>query len=126
MKIDTLPQKIEVKGHPIFSGIKYCIANWNTLLYENGCDWENSTSVLWTEKELHSFRPNDTVHSFLLSQKESRQMEIDWLKTKIKAAKTSYKPDSKLYACNPKQLLKDRKEFLENHSLVFVEVNFIN
>jgi hypothetical protein len=153
MKIDKIPtHKITAKAveYSIFTGKKYCFANVDMLRdfswdgEQEKIDWINKAeSVLFSKKELEAFCPSRGVHEFLLELNKARKEEIKRLKREMKTAKTfwihsKYKwiKDSKLvtsenreqilknWSCNPKQMLKDRIEFLESNDIRFVEINF--
>lgn len=135
MHIDTIPTyriKVEAMEHSIFTGTKYCFVNFN-----NNTDWswdgeeeivewdKKGESVLFSKKELDTFRHSDTVHGFLIKLRKERKEEIETLKKKIRTAKTHWE-HSRIsgHTCNPKQMLKNRIEFLENNEICFVEVKF--
>lgn len=109
---------------------------------------DKGESVLFSAKELEAFCPSKSVHGFLLELNESRKEEIERLKKEMKKAKTfwvhsrfkstldflkkhpngiaSHDPSwiMKNWTCNPKQIIKDRIEFLENNVIRFVEIHF--
>lgn len=135
MRVDTIPTHritAEAMEHSIFTGTKYCFVNidmnrdWTWDGDKLMVDWKGKAeSVLFSEKELKAFRPDDTVHQWLQGLKKDRQAEIKRLKQLAKTAKShwvhSRNPN---WTCNPKQQLKDRIEFLENNEVRFVEINF--
>lgn len=135
MKIDTIPakritaQKIE---HSIFTGTKFCFVNFDSGKDHSWdgekeiVDWKDKgVSVLFSKKELESFCPSDTVHNFLLGLRNQREQELVRLKKEVKTAKTHWQ-HSRLsgHTCNPKQMIKDKIEFLENNQILFVEITF--
>lgn len=133
MKIDTIPTKIKAPAmkHSIFTGKKYCFVHVD-MLKDYSWDGEKqiidfkrkALSVLWSEKELKQFRPNDTVHNFLSSLKVGQAEEIKRLK---KARQKRYYK-SKLYPFETIDLGKIRKEridFLTDNDIRFIEIEFV-
>lgn len=135
MKIDTIPSKkitAQKLEHSIFTGTKFCFVNFDR---EADVSWDGSNdkvnfqdkgiSVLFSEKELDAFLPNNTVHNFLLDLRQSRKKEIISLKQQHRKAKTYWKHSTlSNCTCNPKQIIKDKIDFLENNEIIFVEITF--
>jgi hypothetical protein len=135
MKIDTIPtKKITAKGmrYSIFTGTKYCFVNFDPI---GDVSWDGekdmvdiekkSESVLFSKTELERFRPSDSVHNFLLDLNEGQKAELAQLKKSVKTAKTYWEHSTlSSHSCNPKQMIKDRIEFLEKNEIYFVEINF--
>jgi hypothetical protein len=136
MNIDTIPtKKITAKRLEcsIFTGTKYCFVNFDA---QSDISWDGEKeivewddkgiSILFSKKELEGFRPSDSVHNFLSDLRQQRAEEIAELKKKVKTAKTHWQHSRcSGMTCNPKQMIKDRIEFLESNEIHFVEIDFV-
>jgi len=112
--------------HPIFKGKRYCFCYHGSSTtstcgdpygYENHYDWKNALTVLWSEDELKTFRPNDTIHGFKMFLITELEAEIKILKKKLKGLSAKY--------IEVKQELNERIEFLKYHTVTFVEIDFV-
>jgi len=137
MHIDSIPTKIKASAIPfsIFTGTKYVFVysdgNHSTpgdpYGYTPKYDWENGISVLFSKKELKNFLPNNTTHNFRLSLLEEQKNEIARLKQLIPKAKINYIPQNgDKTPINLKQRYKDRVKFLEENTIVLLEIDFVN
>lgn len=131
MKIDNIPTKVTVKAikDTIFTGKKYCFAyvdihqDWSWDGESQIIDFaKKSISVLWSEKELKKFKPNYTVHNFLLDLKEGKSNEIKRLR---KARQKRYYKDKRGNVIDLGKIRKERIDFLNNNDIRFFEINFV-
>lgn len=149
MNIDTIAKKVDAskhyliqsgKYHSFYEGIRYCfcysdgiaatVGNPYAISKEN-YDWVNERlSVLFSSKELNDFKPNDSIHSYLLKLNEERineakryaQLYKDSLKTaKKRGAKFEFYGDTNLT-----ELYESRHDYLSNNTIIFLEINFDN
>ena len=136
MHIDDIPKRMKAVGleHSIFTGVKYCLCYTDgnhctpgdPFGYTPKYDWKHALSVLWSKEELDNFRPDDTVHNFIMKLKADMLIEIERLKKLVPRASKTYvsKGFPKEAPINLKQRYLNRIKFLKNNTIVFLEITF--
>lgn len=126
MKINTIPKQVIMKS-PIYNGKYYAFVNYSGLATSwdgtKDIDIDLRESVLFTKKHLKKFRPNDNTHDFLRDMLEHREIKIKELTKLAKTCKHLHKERTG-EVIEYKKLVKEQLQFLKDHTIIFVEINF--